>query len=176
MVAGHDEQEVRVERVWHSSSRRTARRCLKKRHFFTKEGLVIMPHERYLCSRTLGVVQPHQPSRQGDARKHTSGFRRWPRRQARGDQHRFRLALGTLLYISQDRIDIQHGVRNVSQFMALPTKKAEIELKHVISYLKSTENYGLLLPYTKNKSKKAEILSQRPFGGLHRQRLHWRRV
>ena len=44
--------------------------------------------------------------------------------------------------------------------MALPTKKAEIELRHVISYLKRTENYGLLLPYTKYKSKKAEILGQ----------------
>ena len=42
--------------------------------------------------------------------------------------------------------------------MALPTKKAEIELRHVICYLNRTEHYGLLLPYTKYKSKKAEIL------------------
>ena len=77
---------------------------------------------------------------------------------AGGDQHKFRSALGTLLYISQDRVDIQHCVRNLSQFMACPTKKAEVELRHLILYLKRTENYGILLPYTKYKSKKAEVL------------------
>lgn len=77
-----------------------------------------------------------------------------------GDQHRFRSALGTLLYILQDRIDIQHCARSLSQFMAVPTKKAGIELKRVISCLKRTENYGLLLPYQKSKSKKGEILGQ----------------
>ena len=42
--------------------------------------------------------------------------------------------------------------------MANPTKKAEAELKHLVLYLQGTEHYGLLLPYTKYKSKKAEIL------------------
>ena len=76
------------------------------------------------------------------------------------EQFKFRSALGTLLFISQDRVDIQHAVRNLSQFMAKPTKRAELEVKHVILYLKRTENYGLLLPYSKFRSKKAEIVGQ----------------
>ena len=134
-------------------------RCLKKRHFFTKEGLVIMPHERYVpgllelynLTNRAGKATPEstQVDLEGGPEDRLQG----------GDQHRFRSALGTLLYISQDRIDMQHCVRNLSQFMAMPTRKAETELKHVICYLKRTENYGLLLPYTKNKSKKAGILN-----------------
>ena len=68
--------------------------------------------------------------------------------------------MGTLLYISQDRIDIQHSIRNLSQFMAKPTRLAEAEVKHAILYLSRTEGYGLLLPYQKCRSKKAEILGQ----------------
>ena len=135
-------------------------RCLKKRHFFTKNGLVVMPHERYVpgllelynLTNRAGKATPEstQVDLEGDPAD----------KLETGEQHRFRSALGTLLYISQDRVDIQHCVRNLSQFMALPMQKAEIELSHVISHLKRTENYGLLLPYTKYKSKKAEILGQ----------------
>ena len=119
-----------------------------------------MPHERYVpgllelynLTNRAGKATPEstQVDLEGDPAD----------KLETGEQHRFRSALGTLLYISQDRVDIQHCVRNLSQFMALPMQKAEIELSHVISHLKRTENYGLLLPYTKYKSKKAEILGQ----------------
>ena len=135
-------------------------RCLKKRHYFTKEGIVIAPHEKYVpslvelynLSQRAGKATPEstQLDLEGTPEDVLTG----------GDQHRFRSALGTLLYISQDRVDIQHSVRNLSQFMASPTKKVESELKHLILYLKRTEQYGILLPYIKYKSKKAEILLQ----------------
>ena len=35
----------------------------------------------------------------------------------------FRSALGTLLYLSQDRPDVQNSVRNLAQFMSNPTKE-----------------------------------------------------
>ena len=135
-------------------------RCLKKRHFFTEEGIVIAPHEKYVpilvelyqLSHRAGKATPEstQMDLEGPPEEILTG----------GDQHRFRSALGTLLYISQDRVDIQHCVRNLSQFMASPTKRAESELKHLILYLKRTEHCGILLPYLKYKSKKAEILLQ----------------
>ena len=123
----------------------------------TGEGIVIAPHEKYvpilvelyqLCQRA-GKATPEstQMDLEGPPEEILTG----------GDQHRFRSALGTLLYISQDRVDIQHCVRNLSQFMASPTRSAESELKHLILYLKRTEHYGILLPYLKYKSKKAEI-------------------
>ena len=124
------------------------------------EGIVIAPHEKYVPSL---VELYHLSQRTGKATPESTQMDLEGSPEdvlTDGDQHRFRSALGTLLYISQDRVDIQNCVRNLSQFMASPTKKAESELKHLILYLKRTEHYGILLPYTKYKSKKAEILLQ----------------
>lgn len=107
-------------------------RCLKKRHFFTSSGLVIMPHEKYIPSL---VELYHLENRSGRATPESTqmNLEGGPEDCLEGeDQFRFRSALGTLLYISQDRIDIQHAVRNLSQFMAKPTRLAEAEVRHLI--------------------------------------------
>ena len=63
---------------------------------------------------------------------------------------RFRSAtMGTLLYLSQDRIDLQHSVRHLSQFMSRPTVAADTAVKHVILYLKGAANMGILLGYNR---------------------------
>ena len=141
-------------------SEEEAIRCLKKRHYFTKDGIVIMPHEKYIpalvelygLEKKAGKATPEsmQVELEGKSDELLEG----------ADQFRFRSALGTLMYVSQDRVDIQHCIRNLSQFMARPTRKAEMEIKHAILYLRRTEQYGLLLPYQKYRSKKAEILCQ----------------
>ena len=135
-------------------------RCLKKRHFFMAEaeGIVVLPREKYVPSL---VELYHLSLRAGKATPESTQLDLEGAPEdvlAGGDQHKFRSALGILLCISQDRVDIQHCVRNLSQFMASPTKKAEVELRHLILYLKRTEHYGILLPYTKYNSKKAEVL------------------
>ena len=118
-------------------------RCLKKRRFFTSNGIVIMPHEKYIPS----LLQLYQlEKRAGKATPESA--------QENYDQFRFRSALGTLLYISQDRVDIQHAVRNLRQFMAKPTQRAEAEVR------RRTEGYGLLLPHSNFRSKQAKILGQ----------------
>ena len=119
-----------------------------------------MPHEKYIpalvelygLEKKAGKASPEsmQVELEGNSDELLEG----------ADQFRFRSALGTLLYVSQDRVDIQHCIRNLSQFMARPTRKAEMEIKHAILYLRRTEQYGLLLPYQKYRSKKAEILCQ----------------
>lgn len=77
------------------------------------------------------------------------------------EKHRFRSGMGTLLYLSQDRLDTQHAVRRLSQWMSRPTKTAEDGLKRVILYLKGIADYGLMLPYNvKNDSKLDEILQR----------------
>ena len=135
-------------------------RCLKKRHYFTSNGIVIMPHEKYVPNLVELYHLEHRPGRATPESTQVN-LEGAPEDCLEGeDQFRFRSALGTLLYISQDRVDIQHSVRNLSQFMAKPTKLAEAEVKHLILYLKRTEGYGLLLPYQRCRSKKAEILGQ----------------
>ena len=84
-------------------SEEEAVRCLKKRHYFTKDCIVIMPHERYIPA--LLELYGLENLLEG------------------ADQFRFRSALGTLLYVSQDRVDIQHCIRNLSQFMVLPRRQ-----------------------------------------------------
>ena len=73
-------------------------------------------------------------------------------------KHRFRSAMGTLLYFSQDRIDLQHSFKYLSQFMFGPTVAADAAVKHVMLYLKGAANFGVLLGYhLSNKSRLSEI-------------------
>lgn len=66
--------------------------------------------------------------------------------------------MGTLLYLSQDRPDLQHAVRNLTQFLARPTVAAEAGVKHIILYLKGTPDLGILLGYrVSNKDKLNEV-------------------
>ena len=110
-------------------------------------GIVIMPHEKYIPSLIRLYKLDHRVGRATPESTQVS-LEGPPEDCLQGeDLFKFRSALGTLLYISQDRIDIQHSVRNLSQSMA--------EVKHLILHLhlKRTEGYGLLLPYQKCRSK-----------------------
>ena len=60
--------------------------------------------------------------------------------------------MGTLLYLSQDRVDPQHAVCHLSQFMAKPTAA----VKHVILYLKGTPDLGILLGYQVSSNSKLD--------------------
>ena len=72
-------------------------------------------------------------------------------------KRRFRSAMGTLLYLSQDRIDIQHTVRGLAQYMSRPTVPADDAVKHLVLYLKGSEEYGLLYPYERRSDSKLDM-------------------
>lgn len=73
------------------------------------------------------------------------------------EKHRFRSGMGTLLYLCQDHIDIQHAARRLSQWMSKP--KGLLETCDPLP--EGTSDYGLLLPYqVKNNSKTHEILQR----------------
>ena len=75
-------------------------RCLKKRHFFTGAGVVIMPHEKYIPN----LLQLYQLDKRAGKATPESGQENLegpPEEVLEGaDQFRFRSALGTLLYIA----------------------------------------------------------------------------
>ena len=72
-----------------------------------------------------------------------------------------RSALGVLLHVSQDRIDIQHAVQSLSRFTSKPTVEAEQAVKHLMLYLKGTQSYWILLPYfARFNTKKDELFGQ----------------
>ena len=66
--------------------------------------------------------------------------------------------MGTLLYLSQDRIDIQHTVRGLAQYMSRPTVPADDAVKHLVLYLSGSEEYGLLYPYERRSNSKLDVL------------------
>ena len=120
-------------------------RFLKRRYYFGKDGIITKTHEKYIPSlvkaynleNRRGKGTPEGSMQQLDVGEPLSFEAK----------RKFRSALGTLLYLTQDRIDVQHGVRNLSQSMSSPTRASEASLKHLILYLKRTENFGVLLPY-----------------------------
>ena len=118
---------------------------LKRRHNFTKQGVILKTHERYIPSllKLYGLENRRsKPTPDGSVVKLDGG-----EALADADKKRFRSALGTLLYICQDRPDIQHSVKNLSQSMTSPTRDAERALKHLLLYLSGTSDFGVLLPY-----------------------------
>ena len=134
-------------------------RFLKRRHFFTEDGVVVQPHEKYIPALVkLYKLEQRAPKPvpEGTHQLRTDGSELSPEQRKK-----FRSALGVLLYVSQDRIDIQHAVRSLSRFMSKPTVEAEQAVKHLILYLKGTESYGIRLPYFVGfNTKKNELFGQ----------------
>ena len=61
---------------------------------------------------------------------------------------RFRSGLGSVLYLAQDRIDIQYASKCLASSMSKPTQQSLKRLKHLILYLAGTANRSTLLPYS----------------------------
>ena len=136
-------------------SPKEAVRFLKKRHYFVEEGLVVCPHEKYIpglielynLENKRAKVTPDIPKDNLESAELTELGKK-----------RFRSAMGTLLYLSQDRVDVQHTVRNLSQFMSKPTVLADEGVRHLILYLKGTMEYGVLYAYNRKSKKKLDEL------------------
>ena len=69
----------------------------------------------------------------------------------------FRMAVGTCLYVTRDRPDIALAVKEFSSYMSSSTVSAMRHLKKLVSFMKGTSLYAVVL--------------QRPHGGqgLHKQ-------
>eukprot|EP00435_Cladocopium_sp_Y103_P030225 s3061_g7.t1 len=119
-------------------------RFLKKQYFFTAEGLVVAPHEKYIEELIkLFRVEGYKP-------KPTPDIAQWSGDDGElepDEAHQFRSAMGTLLYLSADRWDIQHSVRHLAQWMSKPTRFAKAGVRHLVLYLSGTQTFGMLLPY-----------------------------
>ena len=61
------------------------------------------------------------------------------------DASLFRSCAGILLYIANDCVECQHGIRALSQEMSKPTKGGLRKLKHLVSYLKGVRGYAAAL-------------------------------
>ena len=67
--------------------------------------------------------------------------------------------VGTLMYLSQDRWDVQFATKCLAAFMKTPTVQAMTCLKHLILYLKGTGELGFLLRYSQQGARMIEFLN-----------------
>ena len=119
-------------------------RFLKKRHYFTQHGVIVAAPGKYVEELVeLYDLGGYQPKSTPDMVQGSGDNEELDPQEA----HLFRSAMGTLLYLSADRWDIQHSVRHLAQWMAKPTRLAKAGVRHVILYLAGMKSYAMLLPY-----------------------------
>ncbi|KAG0575082.1 hypothetical protein KC19_VG316600 [Ceratodon purpureus] len=60
------------------------------------------------------------------------------------DVNLYQRMVGKLIFLSHTRIDIAYAVSIVSRFMSCPQEPHQQAVKHLLRYLKGTEDYALL--------------------------------
>ena len=141
---------------------------LKRELKFTENGIDISPSASYIpklaelmqVSERRGKAVPHHGCLQVHDAEKTS-----PSEYLNaGDSRLFRSGLGICIYVSQERVDVQHSVRMLATYMAKPTKTAMSALKKLVSYLVSTSDMKMHYP----KVEEHQTTFQRWYGGNER--------
>lgn len=121
---------------------------LKKVYIFTSAGIVVRPNDKYYENLAslypLGTRKPKQVPEHEKLNKPD-----YSEELDSEGQALFRSGLGTAMYLSLDRLDIQYCVKCLASSMKTPTAQSETCLRQMISYVCGTSNVGILLPYTK---------------------------
>ena len=60
------------------------------------------------------------------------------------DETIYRSLVGSLIYLTNTRPDIQHAVSIVSRFMSKPSKSHFTAAKRILRYVKGTKNFGII--------------------------------
>ena len=122
-------------------------RCLKRKYVFVEEGVVVQPNEKYIKKLLelydLGRLKSKATPEHVDLVKEDKSKELGPE-----ETKRFRSGLGSVLYLAQDRIDIQYASKCLASSMSKPTQQSLKCLKHLILYLSGTANRSTLLPYS----------------------------
>ena len=122
---------------------------LKKRITLLPEGVLIQPNNTYIpklisllkISGRRGRGLPYHSTLEAYNAELENDNERLEGEQAAT----FRSALGLILYISQDRPDIQFSTKTLATYMSRPCVKAMAAVKHLALYLASNEEGGILL-------------------------------
>ena len=122
---------------------------LKKKITLLQEGVLIQPNGTYIpklisllkiSGRRKKGLPYHSTLESYNADLETEG------EKLTGEAaNLFRSALGLILYIAQDRPDVQFSTKVLATYMAHPCMKALAALKHLASYLEGCSDLGILL-------------------------------
>ena len=128
---------------------------LKRKLTFDERGLEIAASSKYV-PKLLSVLKL-QDRRGRGAPSHSSldvfdaTVAREDERLNSEESKLFRSALGLCLYLSQERIDIQHSVRILSTYMASPTKAAMAAINKLTKSLQTTQDMVLRFEKTEEQ-------------------------
>ena len=122
---------------------------LKKRITLSPEGVLIQPNNTYI-PKLISLLKIS--GRRGKGLPYHSALESYnaeldiEKERLHGEQAAlFKSALGLILYIAQDRPDIQFPTKILATYMAHPCIKALAAVKHLALYLAGTETSGILL-------------------------------
>eukprot|EP00435_Cladocopium_sp_Y103_P006763 s6863_g2.t1 len=127
-------------------SKEEAVQFLKRRYEYTEEGLTIVMGEKYIekLVKLLGLEQKRDRATPETIQEEDD-----PPELEGEERQRFATAVGILLYMSGDRPDAQHGIRELASALTKPTKAKYRQLEQLVCYLKGTSGYSLHLKWTR---------------------------
>ena len=134
---------------------------LKKTYAFQEDGIYARPNSKF--TETLIKLYGLQDRKEKQVPEHS--LLGHPDTSPELDKKRqadFRTGLGTAMYMSHERLDIQHCVKTLAGSMRTPTKHAERCLIQLCLYLKGTANLSFRLPYTPVGTRMSGKLNNRP--------------
>ena len=120
---------------------------LKKTYVLQPDGIYIKPSSKF----TDNLIKLYHSQRRKEKQIPEHNLLMQPDTTADLDEERqaaFRTGLGTAMYMSHERLDIQFCVKSLAGFMRNPTEQAERCLIQLILYLKGTADLTFRLPYT----------------------------
>ena len=131
---------------------------LKKVYVFKEDGIYVKPNRKF--TETLVHLYHLQERKEKQVPEHS--LLTQPDTSADLDDQRqsaFRTALGTAMYMSHERWDIQYCVKSLASFMRNPTEHAERCLIQLLLYLKGTADLSFRMLYTPVGSRMATKLN-----------------
>ena len=119
---------------------------LKKRFIFVRSGILVKPNKKYVEKLTELMGTKHRKGKSipehGDLGK--------PDKTGELDikqQKQYRSGVGICMYVAQERIDVQHAVKQLTKSMRRPTKQALVCLRRLALYLQDTADFGMLMEF-----------------------------
>ncbi|CAE7029215.1 GIP [Symbiodinium sp. CCMP2592] len=117
---------------------------LKRLRTVHEDGMMVKPNPKYLegMLETLGLKEANAAPTPESTAKET--FKAEPLDEQKTFE--YRSCVGKALYLSFDRPDCQHAVRELTKYMKQPTTEAMNSLRRLARYLKGTRDMGVWLP------------------------------
>ena len=124
--------------------------CLKKIFKFVEEGVLAPPNGTYFeaLERLTGLSSSSRSFKAKPTPDH-NGVGKPDSSKPLGieESTKFRSILGVLLYLCQERADVQFAVNNLASYLKTPTEAATMFARQTLKYLLGTRDYGVRFPF-----------------------------